>query len=520
MKFNIFTKILVVGILFLTASCDDYLDKMPDNRAELNTEDKIYRLLVSAYPQNSYVLLTELSSDNVDDYSEGNPNFTRFLEQVFSWKDVTETNNESPERLWTACYGAIASANMALQSIETLGNPKGLQGAKGEALLCRAYSHFILVNVFSKHYNKNTSDKDLGVVYMDAPETSLNPKYKRESVAQVYAKIEKDIEEGLPLINDASYKVPKYHFNSKAAYAFASRFYLYYEKWDKVVSCANIVLTSTPSAVLRDYKGLGSLQSDEDVRSLAYVSPDSKCNLLLLTAYSDLGRIFGASRIGSRFSHGGIISKTETIEATGPWGSSSYDTYWYRYAVYAATNVDKVVFNKLPELFEYTDPVAGIGYRRTVYPAFTTDEVLLNRAEAYVMQKEYGKAAADLDLWMHNIIDTPVALTSDVVNSFYGPIAYYTPTQPTIKKKLNPAFAIETGQQENFIQCVLHFRRIATLHEGLRWFDVKRYGIEISRRTIEGNHISEGDKLTINDERRAIQVPKDVISAGFEPNPR
>jgi starch-binding outer membrane protein, SusD/RagB family len=537
MKYNILLKIAVVGALFLVSSCDDYLDKMPDNRAEIDSQEKVRKLLVSAYPESDYILLSELSSDNVDDYTDKNPYFDRFLEQVFYWKDVTETDNEDPKSVWTALYKAIGSANMALQAIEDMGNPKELLASKGEALICRAYSHFILVNLFSKHYNKNTSDKDLGIVYMDAPETSLNPKYKRESVAQVYSKIEKDIEAGLPLIDDAGYDVPKYHFNKKAAYAFASRFYLYYEKWDQVISCANAVLTSIPSSMLRDYKALALLESDHNVRANGYVSPDSKSNLLLITAYSNLGSIFGDRRDGSRFSHGTLISEKETAEAAGPWGIYTNSTYWFRPFTYEDSYLSKVLFPKLPHLFEYKDPVAGTGYRRTVYPAFTADEVLLNRAEAYVMQKKYEEAAADLNLWMHNIanerqqdplfpddptktIPLPV-LNIALINSFYSSIAYYTPKAPTLKKKINPAFTVEAGEQENFVQCVLHFRRIATLQEGLRWFDVKRYGIEISRRVVDSNGgVEVKDNLLVNDERRAMQLPQDVISAGLEPNPR
>lgn len=51
---------------------------------------------------------------------------------------------------------------------------------------------------------------------------------------ELYAKINKDIEEALPLVNDGIYKVPKYHFNKKAAYSFAARFNLYYKNLDNV----------------------------------------------------------------------------------------------------------------------------------------------------------------------------------------------------------------------------------------------------------------------------------------------
>lgn len=54
----------------------------------------------------------------------------------------------------------------------------------------------------------------------------------------------------------------------------------------------------------------------------------------------------------------------------------------------------------------------------------------------------------------------------------------------TIKKKINPqGFTIPDSDTENLIQCLLHMRRIITVHEGLRWNDIKRYGIEISHNT-------------------------------------
>ena len=41
-------------------SCDKYLDVLPDNRAELNSDDNITELLTNAYPLTSYFMLAEL----------------------------------------------------------------------------------------------------------------------------------------------------------------------------------------------------------------------------------------------------------------------------------------------------------------------------------------------------------------------------------------------------------------------------------------------------------------------------
>ena len=58
---------IALGSLMALSSCDSFLDTMPDNRAEINTESKVTSLLVSAYPTNASILMTEMSSDNAMD---------------------------------------------------------------------------------------------------------------------------------------------------------------------------------------------------------------------------------------------------------------------------------------------------------------------------------------------------------------------------------------------------------------------------------------------------------------------
>lgn len=60
------TKYLFLGLAALSlASCDDYLDKLPDDRATLDTKEKITQLLTSAYPAEHIAVMAEISSDNV-----------------------------------------------------------------------------------------------------------------------------------------------------------------------------------------------------------------------------------------------------------------------------------------------------------------------------------------------------------------------------------------------------------------------------------------------------------------------
>lgn len=154
MKKKIFYILIATGFLISASSCEKYLEVLPDNRAELNNNEKIAKLLVSAYPENAYVMAAEISSDNVDNMGPTYANYTRFIQELFEWEESTEPNSDGINNIWTACYGAIASANAALQAIEEEGNPSSLAGEKGEALLARAYNHWILVNMFAQNYSK------------------------------------------------------------------------------------------------------------------------------------------------------------------------------------------------------------------------------------------------------------------------------------------------------------------------------------------------------------------------------
>ena len=518
--------------LLALAGCDKFLDKMPDNRTEIDSQEKIQALLVSAYPATDYMLITEYMSDNVDDYGVNNPNTDRFIDEVFAWDDVTESDNEDPESVWEGSYHAIACANEALNAIDDLLLEDGsldFSAERAEALLCRAYNHFILANVFCIAYNPETSGSDLGIPYMMEAETSLAPRYERGTVAGVYESIEKDLEAALPYVSDRYYTVPKYHFNQKAAYAFAARFYLYYGKFEKSVEYATKCLGTEPAAMLRDWEYQSTMTQKLDPIVDHYIDASLNCNLLLMTAYSKMGLAFGPYYLYTRYAHGNYLATYETGEAVPSLWNGSNQTYWMGMKEYEGTNFDKTIFWKLPYLFEYTDPVARIGYYRTVYPALAADQVLLERAEANILLGKYDVALDDMNLWIRNIASgdvehLPRTLDLDRVNSWFNDQEYHTWEHSTVKKHLNPKFiSLEEGStKENMLHCVLALKRVETLGQGLRWFDVKRYGIQVDRRIINAEGVPYRTTGTLEpfDKRTAVQIPKKVRDAGITPNPR
>lgn len=523
---------LMLASVAILASCSDQLDTLPDNRTTLDTPKKIAGLLVTAYPDRTPTLFNEWMSDNTDYMGAQNSQGNRGGDQYFFWQEQTEGGNDSPEMVWMLYYEGVYKANEALAAIEDQGGPKNdiLRNSKGEALLIRAYDHFILANEFCRPYNGKTSTKDAGLYYATgiADFSAAAEQSNRGTVADVYAKIAADIEAGIPLLND-TYEVPKYHFNKQAAYAFATRFYLYYEKWEKAKEYADKLLGSNPAASLRDYRALQAMplsKSEQAVKiAEAYCSASADCNLLVQTSVSNAGMALAPWLISKRYTLTNYLAETELFQSNNIWGTSS-NLIWKSFTVNSGES-NFALLMKLPREFEIRNTTTGSGYLRTLNVDFTMDEALLNRAEAEIMLGQNDAACADMTIWMKNFFNTNVTLTPTSVQTYFKtvPYAYADAAKmvPSFKKHISPRFTIdaEGSVQESLLQCLLNFRRIETVHQGMRWMDIRRYNIEIPRRLIgaNGKPSKNLDWLEKDDPRQVVQIPQSIREAGVAGNP-
>lgn len=523
---------LMLASVAILASCSDQLDTLPDNRTTLDTPKKIAGLLVTAYPDRTPTLFNEWMSDNTDYMGAQNSQGNRGGDQYFFWQEQTEGGNDSPEQVWMLYYEGVYKANEALAAIEEQGGPKNdiLRNSKGEALLIRAYDHFILANEFCRPYNGKTSTKDAGLYYATgiADFSAAAEQSNRGTVADVYAKIAADIEAGIPLLND-TYEVPKYHFNKQAAYAFATRFYLYYEKWEKAKEYADKLLGSNPAASLRDYRALQAMplsKSEQAVKiAEAYCSASADCNLLVQTSVSNAGMALAPWLTSKRYTLTNYLAETELFQSNNIWGTSS-NLIWKPFTVNSGES-NFALLMKLPREFEIRNTTTGSGYLRTLNVDFTMDEALLNRAEAEIMLGQNDAACADMTIWMKNFFNTNVILTPTSVQTYFKTVSYaYADAAkmvPSFKKHISPRFTIdaEGSVQESLLQCLLNFRRIETVHQGMRWMDIRRYNIEIPRRLIgaNGKPSKNLDWLEKDDPRQVVQIPQSIREAGVAGNP-
>ncbi|MCW3467901.1 RagB/SusD family nutrient uptake outer membrane protein [Chitinophaga nivalis] len=468
-----------------TPGCKKYLEQLPDQRTEVNSPAKVAELLGSAYPRASYIPFLEGMSDNVQD--KGTDRNDRANRQSWFWEDLTDREQDTPDFYWQNAYAAIAAANQALAVIDAASDKSAYSASKGEALLARAYAHFMLVTIYSKAYDAGTAGTDPGIPYVTTPENVVIKKYERKTVAYVYEQIEKDLTEGLPLINDNSYTgAPSYHFTTTAAHAFATRFYLFKKDYAKVVAHANSTFVGVSALpYLRPVNTVYSKMSP-GVAQKEYTKATTKANLLLAESRSVWARNLETNRYGCDPK---LADALRDINVSG----ASFDYKFY----YRAP--ENQFTPKFEELFIRVDQNANIGTPWNMIPLLTAEEVLFNRAEANTELGNYDDAITDL-------------------NDFISQRATsYNPLLHSLSQNKVRAYYKTPDTRAALISSILTFKRSEFVFEGLRWFDILRHKLPVTHISFDGK---TRRTLGPSDPRRMLQLPQEAQLSGLELNPR
>ena len=178
---------IAVGGLVLLTGCNNFLDVVPDDRTEINTTEKLAKLVADAYPKASYAAMLNSRVDFVTDKGSGKQENNSNTDPFF-WRDVEDETQDTPTWFWRKFYYSIAEVNHALKAAEEMGAPKEQEPYIAEAKMIRSFSHFMLVSLFAKFYDKDSDNSSPGVPYVTEPETVALAKYDRETVAKTYEK--------------------------------------------------------------------------------------------------------------------------------------------------------------------------------------------------------------------------------------------------------------------------------------------------------------------------------------------
>lgn len=488
----------VAGAVTGIAGCKKFLETLPDNRTVVTTPEQISQLLTTAYPSMNYFPFCEAMSDNAEDKGNStlyaDPNTNSVNAQSYKWEVPQFQDYDAPEAYFHSCYNAIAAANQALEFASGADADK-YKGQRGEALVTRAYAHFMLVTLYAKAYDPATAASDPGIPYVTSVEKHAFENYDRGTVQSVYDNIEKDLTEGLPLIQDNLYgDAPKFHFTQQAAHAFATRFYLFKRDYTQVIAHASQTIGNNANVpgLLRNWNGTSATSNPVGYSSLDYYSlqaiyskASENSNILL----HEVRSVWGSSYAYYRYGYGNKIFTQFYLNSnvTGGYLAIPYNTYGATPQYY-----------NVPKFYESNSDDPDKSY--DVIPLFSMEEVLFSRAEAYARVGNYAAAVADLNNWISKNVRSYSAATHNITT--VKAINFYAPGT--------------TDTTGALVNSTLFFKKVTYIHEGLRWFDVLRLKLGVKHENFTGGF----DSLPPTDNRRMLQLPQEVEKAGMELNPR
>ncbi len=453
---------LSLAVLLAFQGCEKYLEENPDNRVELKTVADFYAALTGAYPE-AWHLFTEIMSDNYRyyDYTSLNSGtLVSWFKPMYLWSDLYILDLPiGPEFAWDNYYHTIYVSNVVLEGIDNaIGDESFKKNIKGEALLVRAYCHFMLVNLFARQYDASTAVQDLGIPYVVATEKEGIVHYKRDNVAYVYDQVEKDALQGIQLIDNDNSDFAKYHFTKEAAYAFMSRYYLFIGEWGKCIQYSDSVfqIKSTVRNLIEDYHTYFDVNDFEGFQNDYYSS--GKENILLMNKTLEWNSFpitgFYANEFRTEFFNGDVRGNLFVFNDN--------------------TNIN---WHSTKFIGQYKD-----GQQYSNVALFTVEEVLLNRAEALVRKEipDINGALKDLNAILQYRYETFTPLTSGMFS----------------------------GSPVLVLGRVIDERRFELCYEGFRWFDLKRFEIPVEHDNGPVTVYLAGDDL-----RYVLQIPEKERSA-------
>jgi hypothetical protein len=221
-----------------------------------------------------------------------------------------------------------------------------------------------------------------------------------------------------------------------------------------------------------------------------YSSPDLPSNLLLMRKISLVQR--------TDFAHGPLSSFYGDLFASNPFLAST-DTRENPAFVKGNNALFPVRYESL---FERSSLNSNVGFPYHINLAFRGEEVLLNRVESLVMQNRLSDAIDDLQLLTdRRYTGSDIQLSMEVIRDFFGAIG-----NPFVR------------DQDLLLEYTLLERRKEFIAQGLRWFDIKRHGIEVDHIQADG---FSAIRLEEDDLRKVLQIPESAVDVGgLDPNPR
>ena len=410
--------LLLIPVLLLVSSCDNYLDIKPYGKTIPKTSEEFVALLHAIlnridYGEDEVLVGNAVSVQNLECYAENlDASLTSYpAGNVLPIYIGSHTNQKQAS--YEKLYQHIRDSNIVINNL-TADQTELDKNVLGTAYAIRGISYYQLMRQFCEPYKQG--QQQLGVPLVRDFDMEARP--LRSSLKETMDFIESDLTKAL------SYGVEEevYRFTEDVVRAYLARFYFWTNQWDKVIPHAEALLISYPllegAAYTAMLQSKNTRQGNTLLRSYVFSSTSSDIT------YSNAMQAIKARPLSREF-----------VELFPEKGAD------VRYTL---------VMDKKRQS------------TKNLLSGVRTDEMCLILAEAYAHKKDSDKALYYLN-----------HLRSKRISN-YEP--YTLQTLPAVDAGQTIKVDATGAPLTPLMQAILNERRKELYGEGDRWFELKRNG--------------------------------------------
>lgn len=435
------------------SSCQKFLDVKPSTDLVVpQTLDDFLRLMDNFAIMNSSPILGEVSADN---YYLANRAAWQSLPLVHQRNaylfnvDFEDGNNGFAD--WNYPYRQVFVANVVLEGLtnveRTFDNADEWDFVKGWALFMRSYAFFNLAQLFTKPYDAQTANSDLGIPLRLLPGVDEN--YQRATVIETYDRILTDMANASDLLSEGLNSSNRNRPSKEAAFGALARICLAMREYDLALEYANFCLKMYDD--LLDFNDL-----------------------------VDLPTPFFLDRNHTECLWQSILGEVDMIFYRNSSPGTLIDPVLYE--AYEENDLRKSFFFQPSSTYPGEANVNwSFGMGTISFGGIAVDEIYLIKSECLIRKNQIEEGLEVLN----------ELLVKRYIHGTFSPI--------------NPS------DRNEALTIVMEERRKELVFRGLRWQDIRRLNLEGANITISRNLDGESYQLTPNSNRFVLPIPHEEV---------
>lgn len=465
----IFKPVLLCAAVMTLSGCGDFLEEksqdlyipktIQDYREFLLGEGLNHGNLNQVSISEYLDVLTDDVSEYVNVRRKDYGDSRELMWGYYTWNEDPEVDYNKTvimDRSWEVYYHRILVSNVILSDLaKATGTEQERKDMEGEAHFLRAWSYFMLVNTYAVPYENDAQADAAPAVPINSAISVENKKLPKATLGDIYRLIESDLDASIAAFETAKVEKTIYRPNLSTAYLLRSRVALFKKQYDKAAEYATKVINSSGKKLYDLTNGVAEANdrflNEKNTEVLFTYGPEGLAAFRLqnyITASNSEKGCFIVSPTLMNM----YTSKDVRIKACYYANMKRYKPYKY----YAARSHG---------MFPY---------------AFHLAEAYLNRAEALAETGKAVEALKDINIIRNNRITGNKDLTA--------------------------------ATPEEALQLVKDERRRELAFEGMRWFDLRRWGCPELKHVYSSSNVG-GEKieyvLSKGDKRYTLPIPRE-----------